>query len=360
MENKISVLNFIPKEILCGKNNNSYRLDIKNKTGYVLLSYIINGYNKSKRKHSLILPKYINKNNETFEVLGLLQAEMGKTNNGSLAFCNNEPKIINKVLKWFEKELELSKDDWKWSIAVNIKEPKDKDYKKEVENKLINYWLNKSSLKLEKSFQKKVLYRNTKNIRLKKCYYGCLRIEFKNNLFSQIIKNFVKKTVNGIINLEEKYIRNFMVGILAGESCVEINKKHKTYRIHITANDINERNIYQSCLNQLGIKSKQYNNHKDLIISRRENLVKLLKQRLMTLHLRKYAKFLNMMKQYPNIKEETGYFKPKGKNSWNRIPKEKINDIISLKKTYPNHTCRKIAQLVKVSPIKVSRVLRNQ
>lgn len=359
MENSLDLSEFIPTKIVSGKNNLKYHPNVKIGEQYINLSYIINGYNNSKREYSTTIPRFISNSERTFEVLGLLQAEMGKTQNGNLSFANNEPKIINYILNWFEKELELNKETWRWSIKLNINDPLDKSYKKEIESKIIKFWTKKAKIDLEKAYPKKVTYiKNTKNTTLNFYDHGTLVLEYKNNIFSQIIKNFVKKTTyEDIINQRLNSIKGFIRGILAGESTVELCKHNKKYRIHLSTSKKEEKEIYYQCLKKLGIDSIKYKEDK-LVVSKRKNLIHLLNQRLMTIHPKKYNKFLNMMEQYPNIKKETKYFKPKGKNVWNKYSQEKINEIIRYKKVNPDYSCRKIAKLAKVSPIKVSRVLK--
>ena len=211
-DEKIDLIDYLPKIIFTGSKEcilNTGADDL-----YILLSYSAETSNNAKIEYSHTIPRSISKNQETFEVLGLLQAEMGKTQNGNLSFANSEPRIINEVMKWFENEFEIKKDFWKWSIKVNINEPKDIEYKKYAEQTCLYYWLEKSKLQIGSSYPKNVTYiKNTKNIKLKRNYQGTLVIEYKNNLFSQIIKNFVKNiTYNKIIGEDVNYINDFRVG----------------------------------------------------------------------------------------------------------------------------------------------------
>ncbi|MFH1209779.1 MAG: hypothetical protein V1663_03245 [archaeon] len=353
----IDLKEYIPDRILSGDNEKEIKLNINIEEYYIDLSYITEHFNDSWREHSTSIPRRIKCNEETFEVLGLLQAEMGKTNNGCLVFANSEYRLIKKVMEWFNKELELNFNNWRWYIRLNMQEPNDLDYKKEIENKIINYWLSKTKINDEIKYPKTVTYtKNSNYTKLKNCYYGTLMIEHKSKLFSQIIKSYVKNLSYNLHSYDKKDISSFIKGVLAGESCVEIDKKCKKYRIHLTANNSDERNLYQEYLNKIGIEIKQYKDYKDMIISKRENLVKLLKQRLMCLSPSKYSKFLFMMQEYPDISNQTGYFTGE-KKIWNKIPEEKIEKIIEL---YNSGTTRtlEIAEKVGVSQIKVQRVLK--
>ena len=359
MADKIDLLNYIPKLLKTPKSKNELALEISTHDNYIMISYynpVWNSRDKSNREYSLTISRFINRTSETFEVLGLLQAEMGKTNNGLLNFSNCEYKLINKIMKWFDKELEFGPEKWKWYIKINLREPPDSEIRKQLEEKLINHWLNKTKVLVENSYPKSVVYvKETKNQKLKRGNYGTLTIERKVNLFSQIIKNFVKKVAKDIINFDIELIKAYMRGILAGEACVEKSLEDKKYRIHLTSVEKTERDIYKKCLEKLGIESKQYKNYKDIIISKRKNNVELLKQKLMCLSPSKYNRFLYMMKLYPNINKETGYFSGK-REPHNKIPLNKIESIIQLCKENPSWSCRKIAKEAGVSTIKVARV----
>lgn len=356
----LDMLEFIPNKIYSGKNSISKKLHIECDGDYIHLSYTVKGHNNSTREYSITIPRKIKNTIRTFEVFGLLQAEMGKTQNGNLSFANNQPKIINYATGWFKEELELEENTWRWSIKLNVNEPEDNNYKKEIESKVLNYWICKTKISQEQVYPKKVTYiKDTDNKKLEFLDKGTLVLEYKNNLFSQIIKSLVKRiTYEKIVNYNQDLIQGYIKGILAGEASVEVSKKDKKYRVHITALKSEERKIFEECLNKIGIEVKSYNNYKDLIISRKENLIKLLNQRLMTLNPKKYAKFLYMMQQYPDIKNETNYFKPKGQNIWNKHSEDKVDKILEIYKNNPELSCQKIAKIVGVSPIKVNRVLR--
>ncbi|MBI2134791.1 LAGLIDADG family homing endonuclease [Candidatus Woesearchaeota archaeon] len=361
---KICLKEFIPDKVLCNDDvNKNYDLSVLDDGIYLMFSYFTDIHNQfgkvGRKEHNLLLPKFIKRNQENFEVLGLLQAEMGKQQDGKIVFCNHEYQIINKVIKWFDKEFNFPKEKWKWYIKVNINEPLDENYKKEIEEKVINYWISKTGLSLEQSYPKKVSYiKNTTNKKLGFYDYGTLIIERKSNLFSQIIKNFVKRTTQNILNYEESEIRSFLRGIIAGESCVEIDIPSKKFRVHISSTNPDEKLIYHNCLKKLGVSSIIYNGDK-LIVSKKQNNLQLLKQKLMTLSPEKYNKFLRMMNLY-------GKFE--GLNEWrsnlqkphNKIPQNKINKIIELHNLHPEWPAWKIAEQVGVSDIKVQRVRKER
>jgi len=358
---KIDLLKFVPVYSVNVRNKKEYIVEIIKDDYYLTLSYDTFLNNKILHKRYVILiPRFIKANQETFEVLGLLKAEMGKKHDGKIVFCNHEYRLVNKVIQWFDNQVNLLKNRWKWYIKLNINEPIDKEYKKEIENKVMNYWIKKSNLSLERAYPKKISYiKNTKNKNLKFYDYGSLIIECKCNLLSQIIKRYVEDMSNLMPLLEKEKIKWFMKGIFAGEGCIESNKRYGHFRVHLTANNKKERDLYQKCLFELGIKIVQYEDYEEMIISRRENHIKLLKERLITLSYKKYSKFLNMLKKYDSFPEFEEW-RNNLQKPWNKIPEEKIDKIVDLHKNNPNWPSWKIAEKVGgVSDIKVCRV-RNE
>ncbi|MEK6953248.1 MAG: LAGLIDADG family homing endonuclease [Nanoarchaeota archaeon] len=354
----IDLKDFIPKTIVCHEGNGQeVQLNYTFDDEFIHLSYIVNHHNGSCREHSFVFPRFISKSNETFEVLGLLQAEGSKTQRGCFTFCNHEYKLINKVIIWFKRELYFNKENWRWYIKVNINEPEALDYKKDIESKLINYWRRKTSLPANRAYPKIVTYiANTKNKKLKFYDKGTLIIEYKNNLFNNIIQKLIGAIFIDINLYSIESIKSFLKGIIAGEGTIAYHRQSRHYGIHISITKENERKIYKEAFNKLGINLKIYNNYKETLISKRENLVKLLKLRLMTLSPEKYNKFLYMIRQYPDIKYETSYFAGK-REPWNKIPQEKINQILELYKSGITRT-KDISEKLEISDIKVNRVLK--
>ncbi|MDP3918963.1 MAG: hypothetical protein Q8Q35_03625 [Nanoarchaeota archaeon] len=156
--NKINLKKFIPRILIVPKSKNKYPLLVEDKESYFLIRHTTSHFNNSRRHHSLIIPKSINRNKETFEVLGLLQAEMGKTNNGCIVFANSEYKLVNKVISWLEKELEINHNTWKWYIRINLQEPKDVKLKQELTEKMKNYWIKHTKINPNNSHTKALCF----------------------------------------------------------------------------------------------------------------------------------------------------------------------------------------------------------
>lgn len=359
MANKLDLLEFLPEKIFTGSGK-EFPLNIAYDNEYINMSYLAlksSGKLQHFQEYSITTPRFISKNVETFEVLGLLQAEMGKTQNGCLNFCNSEPKIVKKILRWFEKEFEISRKEWRWYVKINLREPNDEELYLQLMDGVGEYWVTETYINFDKMYPKGLTFvKNTNNEIADN--EGTLVIEHKRNLLSQVIKNFVKKITYGkILQYDKELIRAFMRGIIAGEGCIEISKKDKKYRVHITATKEEERLIYKKCLENLEIVAKVYDNYKDIIVSQRQNLIQLLRQRLVTISPSKYSKFFYMMQQYQEIIDETGYFLGNRRNVWNKYPKEKIDKILELYNVGVTRT-KDIARKVEVSATKVNSVLK--
>src|SRR3989338_1042179 len=91
---KICLKEFIPSKVICTNSpEKSFDLSVLDDGIHLMLAYFTDTYNQlgkfGHKEHTLLLPKFIKRNQETFEVLGLLQAEMGKRHDGKIVFCNH-------------------------------------------------------------------------------------------------------------------------------------------------------------------------------------------------------------------------------------------------------------------------------
>lgn len=300
----IDLLQFIPQIIYWNRNTlKIYPLFVEEKQSELVLRYSIASSNQygqaGKRAFSQTIYRYISRTENTFEVIGLLQAEMGKQQDGKLSFSNHETAIINKVIHWFETELHLSAHSWRWSIKLNIRESRDSIQRIELENELIGYWLKHTNISFDSAYPKKVTYiSSSPHIARKTDDFGTLVIEIRSNILSQIVKILVRTITHNIIQTQQHEIRGFVRGIIAGEGCVELELKSKHYRVQISGVQDAERRIYQAALSKLNIRSNNYRCSNAVMISRKKNHLQLLKQGLLTLSPEKYAKFLRMIAHY--------------------------------------------------------------
>lgn len=353
--------NFLPQELKDTTDKSSFSLQIKDFGKYLSLSYetTVKTFNSkdSSRKYSDTIKRFIHKSKETFEVLGYLQAEMGKTQTGILNFCNHEYQIINRVLTWFKRELDVDVERWKWYIKVNMQKPDDLEYKKQIEEILVDYWIANTSISPNQQYPNPVSYIETVNFKsLSSCDRGTLIIEFRDNILSQVIKKFVRDiTYNEILNCTNEQIRYYMRGIIAGEGCVQISRSEHKYVVKITAIKEAERKIYVNCLQKLGIASTDFTCNSDVHISRKENLLKLLQLKLVCGSPEKYNKFLRIFHLYDSFPEYNNW-REKQIGPANKFPREVIDRIIEIHNLHSDWSSKKIGQEVGVSEIKVCRV----
>jgi hypothetical protein len=302
---RIDLREFIPQKIQSGRFGHVYDTHVEELEDHYLIYYLTEVHNKvgiypAAKKYSDKIKKSVSRRSLTFEVLGLLQGEMSKTYNKTIIFANCEPNINREVMDWFSNELGITHDDWHWYIKVNINKPDDFAYQKQIEDKVISYWLKETKINLERRYPTTVSYiKHTVNKILRENDYGTLIIEYKSNIVSEIFKNFVKKiTYEHLVNCKHEEIKSFMRGIIAAESTVEIHHPSMKYRVFITAFQKDERDIYQKCLQKLNIESKQYENYQHLVISKRKNNFKLLELDLMSLNPTKFRKFKELIGCY--------------------------------------------------------------
>jgi len=302
MQEKIDLLEFIPAEIKSGILGNSYPLEFEAGDKEIMLYYFVNVSNHKytncgKRQFSAAIPGYINQNRRTFEVFGLLQAEMSKTHNRKITFANCETNIVRLVMEWFKEELLIDYKEWKWYIKLNINKPENGLLREELEDNLICHWIMNSPINYESKYNTAVSYIKNTNNEIA-ANDGTLILEFNSAIFAQLIQNILIKIQERILNYNKEEVIWYMKGIIAGEGSIEINYKFMKYNVHISACKKEERLLYQKCLNVLGIQLKVYENYKETIISKRINNFKLLELDLMSLNPTKYAKFLEMISLY--------------------------------------------------------------
>ena len=78
----LDLLEFLPEKIICNSGKGQeVELKYSYDNEYISLSYLIEKTNNAEFEYSITIPRFISKSKETFEVFGLLQAEMGKTQN---------------------------------------------------------------------------------------------------------------------------------------------------------------------------------------------------------------------------------------------------------------------------------------
>ncbi len=259
-------------------------------------------------------------------------------------------------MRWFKTEMGVGFSRWKWYVKVNLPEKIDFEYSKRLRRKVFNHWFNKTKIHKSSGYPKIITFiSKSPHQKLKLGDYGTLVIEIKANLFSQVIKNFVKEITNNILLEDRAFIINYMKGIIGGEGCIFWRKKSSHRAVRITSCDPKERIIFHECLKTLGVENKLFADNV-ISVSRFENLIKLLQMKVVCAQDKKYNKFLSMMQEFSKCKDY-GYFTGE-KTPHNKIPQQVIGKILELHHKNPKAPAWKIAEQVGVSAIKVQRVRR--
>lgn len=247
------------------------------------------------RSFSRAFPKTVPLTKETFQALGLLQGEMSKTHNRPLTFANTEPALINCVLEWFEQNDLLSTPDWKWYIKINLP-PQGEEIDDQLSSELKEHWATVTNVHWDNSYPTVLSFTPT-SPRTVPVNDGCLMLEHRNSILTQTIQRLVKKMTERMPSLDEQHIVWYMQGIIAAESCINwSNQGHR--RIFITAPDLEERALFQRCLERCGVESVSSKPIRGLIISGRSNLERVHELGLMNLHPKKHKKFSQMLASY--------------------------------------------------------------
>ncbi len=295
---------FIPELIVSGVHQNQYVLHVQDNNDHYYTWYETPVANQKghvgMRIYDENVPKSVIFDEDTYEVLGLLQGEMSKTYRQTLTFANSEPGIINKVLAWFEKTEFAKKSVWRWYVRVNLKEPADLSVKQEIDCRTAQEWIKLCNLNPSLAYDKRVSYiASTKNERLDGI--GTLMVERASPIIIQTVLKMVSDMTLSMPRRSAEEIAAYMRGIIAAESCVNFDEGSAVRRILISAVKKDERDIFRICLEKLAIEARDKPNMRCLIITGKENLEKMHRLGLMTLHPEKHKKFLEMINSYTEV-----------------------------------------------------------
>ena len=300
----LSVKSFVPQTIVSTKRYDGifreYPVRIHELEEQIDVEYSVpisnqTGDTGALRSFSRTFPKTLPSTQKTFQVLGLLQGEMSKTHNRALTFANTEPALINYVLDWFEQTNLLLCTDWKWYIKINLP-PQGTEIDEQLSCELKEHWATVTDVHWDRSYPTVLSFTPT-SPRQVPVNDGCLMLEHRNSLFTQTVQKIVKTMTWQMPRCDEQQVIWYMQGIIAAESCINWSRQgHR--RVFITAPNLEERAIFQACLDKCGVESVSSKPIRGLIVSGRHNLERLDELGLMTLHPKKHKKFTAMLASY--------------------------------------------------------------
>lgn len=308
----LGLINFIPKTIRIGKKGLKCRLHFtikkiprcneKIEKGKIGIWYEIKTPTNGKNIRYIVLPKFINENKNLYESIGLYLAEGGQNPLSSFSFGNDEPKIINTLIKCFQKNFGINFSKWSWSICFNekLKRNESKKITKEREKGAINFWLNQTKIKPELVSKKLCRYsnKNSKGKLLTKKKWGSLTINYGNiilkNIWLKIIEKLIKKTLQ---TKNKNKAGSILRGWIAGDGYCRYKVYDKPRReLGIACGDQKKIKIIYKLFGILGIKP--FISGKNIRFVKTEYLVKAYNYQLTLLHFPKHRNLLKSLLSY--------------------------------------------------------------
>ncbi len=200
----------------------------------------------------VILPKFINLDEEFFELLGFLDGEMSKKTNKSggsvLKISNADPVMIREILKRFDKYFRIHKSSWTASLVYNNKLG-NFDNKKDLV--IRNIWSN--AIELPKDRFTKTTFQDKYNSLFSK--YGIIQIRYSNTAFFLLFLELMEN-VRSLILSNYGYCAAYIRGIVAAEGGIG-KREGKLRMVHIGGMDGSLKDFYKKCVIKLGIDSVQ-------------------------------------------------------------------------------------------------------
>lgn len=296
----LNLRDVIPPTIVATKKQNEYLLEVDERKDHYYVHYQTDIYNRTglvgKRTYEQLVPKEIILNAPTMEILGILQGEMSKTDRGVSTIANSETSIMKKVIDWFENHKLAHRNEWNWYLRFNIPEP-DPLVAADLRQAIVPFWISACELEPSKQYKKVLTWTpHTKNHLM--ANKGTLMIEKGNRIFALVVQRLVATITNSMPKSNKEQIVPFLKGILAAESCINYKLSTGHRRVFVTACYDTERAIFRKGFHAIGITTKDCKPIKDIVISGRDNLLRMHELRLMTLHPNKYEKFLEMVNSY--------------------------------------------------------------
>jgi len=242
---------------------------------------------RSTRPHPLCLPKLIKLHEDFLVGLGIYLAEGARNRRPKVT--NNEPKIINQAIKFFEL-IGVEKHRLKGWIQLH-------ERSKKTKNEAKIFWIKNTNL--EK--------RNITTIRIKKSrgnakvkQYGTLHLESSFILSQFLIHSLLENIPQIFKKISEEQLIWFLQGAYAGEGSANITKKGSLNMIRYTSTNVLERGLIRDSLKNLGINVHESFKRYDLTVTGYKNLEKLISLNIFKYHPIRKQKLINGFKKLQN------------------------------------------------------------
>jgi len=201
----------------------------------------------------VILPKFIDLNEEFFELIGFLDGEMCTKINlkgGSpVKISNSEPTIIMQILNQFKQIFHIPLDFWTASITINNK---NSNFNEEDNKKIRHFWSKITNIPLSNFSKTTVQNKYKSNF----SQYGIIQIRYSDTLFFSTLLQ-IMKNIRQIIIKNKEYCEAYLRGVAAGEGGIGKTTENKLRIVHIGSMDEENKTFYSQCLEKIRITSIQ-------------------------------------------------------------------------------------------------------
>jgi len=257
----------------------------------------------SPQAHEQVFPRYLELNEELFEVFGLYQGEgYKKTPVGGtrVNFVNSNVGLINKVILFFQNIFEISPE--KWSAFINYVG----DSKEKLNRVIIDYWSQKTNIPVNNF--KRVNYLKGKGI--KSAENGTLHIFIPSCVLGEVCLNILE-IIEKLSLKNKQYASWFLRGIMAADGSATLQKYKSLRIVELALENDHEKYLYTKIFERLCIGIKDYSlSSRKLGVSGWDDFFKLAQINVFKLHDIKRDKFLVGLSNHKQTRMVLKYLLP--------------------------------------------------
>jgi|GEM_PF-3110714 len=226
---------------------------------------------RSTRPQPLILPKYLELNEDFLVGLGIYLGEGSR--NRKPKVTNSEPLVINQAIKFFEL-FGIGSSKLKAWIQLHERSPK-------TFEEVRVFWLRNTNLE-EGNLTKIRIKKSSGNSSVKP--YGVIHLEASFILLQLLIENLIELTPLLMKETSKSQIVHFLRGAFAAEGSVELAKSGSLREVRYTSTREDERQMIRDLLERLGICVHEYKKGFELRVHGFKNLKTLLEIEIFKYH----------------------------------------------------------------------------